>query len=115
MTYLTIGRAPHTITLHGWKATTAVCAPMLGAALLLASCSTAQLQTAQTDISGACKDWNAATALAAPFAAIPAVSVTEGYVSTFCTTEPLVAAATATDVQWLETSVANLKAVTPAK
>lgn len=87
----------------------------LSAALLLASCSTAQLQTAQKDISTACSDWNSAVQLAAPFAAIPAVSVTEGYVSTFCTTEPLVAAATATDVQWLETSVSNLKAVMPTK
>lgn len=115
-TYLTSGRAPHTITLYGWKATAAVCAPMLGAAaLLLASCSTAQVQTAQKDITTACSDWNSAVNLAAPFALVPSVATTEAYVADLCTTEPLLASAGAAQISWLETSVSNLKAVTPTK
>lgn len=75
------------------------------------SCTPTQLANAQKDFYAACQDWQGVKALAAPFAAVPAVAVTEGFVSDACDNQAFISAATSETVSWLQTSTTNLKAV----
>lgn len=78
-------------------------------ALGLFSCTAQQVATAQADFKLACQDWQGVKALAAPFATVPVVAVTEGFVSDVCDNQAFISTVTAESVTWLQISTQNLQ------
>jgi len=96
----------------------------VSATVLLASCSATQLATVQNDstvissaISAACTDVTAASNLAAPFVAVPAIAVVLSYATASCSGATAIAALVTkavndpTTVAWAENLAVELKAL----
>ena len=96
----------------------------LAVLLLAAACSTAELDAAASaagaDFAAGCRDWQSVAALAGEAGALlpspfnQAAAVTQAFVGDACTSQQFIAAAGTEQVQWIQQSTANLRAVVAA-